>query len=111
MGTRSVPETRSVPPVVLAAPVDDHITVEVVEEDLLPARLWGSAARAGAFSSTLGGGALIALGWVGASGTRVVGDQLPWLIASIAGLGLAALGEGVWIMSGRRTLGRGFVAV
>lgn len=113
MGTRSVPGTRPVPPVVLASgtAVDDDITVEVTGEASLPERLWGSPVRAGAFGSTLGGGALIALGWVGASGTRVVGDQLPWLVTSIAGLALAALGQGFWIMSGRRTLGRGFVAI
>ena len=91
--------------------VDDGLTVEVTTEASLPERLWDSPVRAGTFGSTLGGGALIALGWVGASGTRVISDQLPWLVTSIAGLGLAALGQGVWVLSGRRTLGRGFVAV
>jgi hypothetical protein len=91
--------------------VRDDITVEVTTDTSLPERLWGTPARAGTFGSAIAGGALIALGWVGASGTRVVSDQLPWLVTSIAGLGLAALGEGVWILSGRRTLGRGFVAV
>jgi hypothetical protein len=91
--------------------VDDSITVEVTTETSLPESLWASPVRAGTFGSALAGGALIALGWVGASGTRVVSDQLPWLVTAIAGLGLAALGQGVWILSGRRTLGRGFVAV
>lgn len=94
-----------------APAVGDDIRVEVTVEASLPECLWGSPVRAGAIGSTLGGGALIALGWIGASGTRVVSDQLSWAIASIAGLGLAALGQGIWIMSGRRTLGRGFVAV
>ena len=113
MRTRSVPGTRSLPPVVPVSDSagDDSITVEVTGAALLPLRLWDSPVRAGAFGSTLGGGALIAIGWVGASGTRVVGDQLPWLVTSIAGLALAALGQGFWIMSGRRTLGRGFVAI
>jgi len=91
--------------------VHDDIRVEVTMGATLPERLWGTPVRAGTFASAIGGGALVAMGWVGASGTRVVSDQLPWLVTSIAGLGLAAFGQGVWILSGRRTLGRGFVAV
>jgi hypothetical protein len=91
--------------------VDDGITVEVTTDTSLPERMWGTPVRAGTFGTALAGGALIALGWIGASGTRVVSDQLPWLVTSIAGLGLAGMGQGVWILSGRRTLGRGFVAV
>jgi len=106
MGTRTV---SVVPP--LAAAADDSITVEVVGEESLPDHLWGPPARAAALGTTISGGALIALSWFGASGTRVVSHQLPWLIGSIAGLGVAALGEGLWLLSGRRSLGRGFVAV
>src|SRR2546423_920600 len=108
MGTR----TRSAPVAMAPGPVvAADLTVEVTTKATLPDRLWRSPVRAATFGSTLAGVVLVALGWVGVSGTRVVSHQLPWLVTSIAGLGLAALGQGVWVLSGRRTLGQGFVAV
>ena len=48
--------------------------------------------------------ALLVAGWVAASGRVTLADQAPYLNLAMAGLLLAGIGNGLYIMATRRTL-------
>jgi hypothetical protein len=50
--------------------------------------------------------ALLIFGWWGASRNLSVDRQLPWANLSAAGMIVAAIGNGLWIMAGRIAVGR-----
>jgi hypothetical protein len=50
------------------------------------------------------GFALLVAGWVAVSGRVTLADQAPYLNLALAGLLLAGIGNGLYIMATRRTL-------
>jgi hypothetical protein len=52
------------------------------------------------------GGFVLILGWVGISGTARLSHQFAWLSLAIVGFLAAAVGNGIWLLAGRRTVGR-----
>ena len=48
--------------------------------------------------------ALLAAGWVAVSGKVTLADQTPYLNVAVAGILLAGIGNGLYIMALRRTL-------
>ena len=93
----------------VVVPADDGIAVEWSEP--LPQQLWAVPFRWMLLGSTVAGGVVIAVGWVSVSASRTASDQIGGLVAAVVGLGLAAVGQAVWIISGRRSLGRGMANV
>jgi hypothetical protein len=64
----------------------------------------GDATRLFLFNAL--GGFVLLLGWVGISGTARLSHQFAWLSLAIVGFLAAGVGNGIWLLSGRRTIGR-----
>jgi hypothetical protein len=67
---------------------------------------WDVSALVGTGGAMLIGLALVVTGWVGASGEVVIDDQFAWLNFAVAGVVLAGVAGALWIMQGRRAVGR-----
>ena len=42
--------------------------------------------------------------WLGVSGRTTAGGQMPWVNLGIAGVTVSALADGLWVLTGRRTV-------
>ena len=84
---------------------DDAVRVSTVELSGLtaPSDPWRKSALTLAAGNAVAG-AVIMLGWFGASDSAVVARQLPWLSVGICGLALAAFADLAWFRYYRRAL-------
>jgi hypothetical protein len=57
------------------------------------------------YLSNVIGAVLLAVAWLGASGSVSLRAQVPWLDAGIAGVIVAAVGDLRWLLAGRRNVG------
>lgn len=102
----------------LAAP--GAVTVPT-ESDAAPPRRRGRTARYDSAPSpwqrrdavapgvlAVAGVAVLAVGWVGASGEFVWRDQVGWLVTACVGTAVVVLGGALWLLVGFREVRRGF---
>lgn len=51
------------------------------------------------------GAVVVFVGWLGVSGTARLSHQYGWTSVAVVGLVIAALGNGLWLLGGRRAVG------
>lgn len=51
------------------------------------------------------GAVVVFIGWLGVSGTARLSHQYGWTSVAVAGLVIAAFGNGLWLLGGRRAVG------
>ena len=51
------------------------------------------------------GAVVVLIGWLGVSGTARLSHQYGWTSVAVAGLVIAAFGNGLWLLGGRRAVG------
>jgi hypothetical protein len=68
--------------------------------------LWDVSSLVATGGAMLVGLALIVAAWVGASGLTVIDGQFAWLNLGVFGVVLAGAAGALWIMQGRRAVGR-----
>lgn len=73
--------------------------------------LWGYRSLIGLVAAAVAGAVLLEVAWVGASGQRQAGDQIPWVNLGVLAVLLPAVAGRRWVLAGRRSLGRRLAAV
>src|SRR5438876_11948541 len=66
---------------------------------------WQPAALLAVLATTAVGFVVIGVGWLGASGAVAPHRQIVWLDVAAAGVLVAGVGNGLWLLAGRRALG------
>jgi len=73
--------------------------------------LWGYRSLFGLMAAAVVGAVLLEVAWVGASGQRQAGDQIPWVNLGVLAVLLPAVAGRRWVLTGRESLGRRVAAV
>ncbi len=66
---------------------------------------WQPAELLAVLATTAVGLVVIAAGWIGVSGAVAPHKQMVWLDVAAAGVLVAGVGNGLWLLAGRRALG------
>lgn len=73
--------------------------------------LWGYRSLIGLVATAVAGAVLLEVAWVGASGQRQAGDQIPWVNLGVLAVLLPVVASRRFVVAGRRSLGRRLAAV